>query len=109
MKVEDNSLTEKDREALKREAATIVLGSSAEEYIERIVSIVNPANIGRMYEGYLSIPRYDPYSGYHIHMWSSEGSIHTPGYREEYQEKEYKYERRYHYELNFWQNKPLLY
>ena len=58
MKAGNQSLTEEDREDLKREAANIVLGSSTEEYVERITSIVNPSNIGRMYEGYLSVPRY---------------------------------------------------
>ena len=101
MKADPDFLTEEDRDRLKKDAARIFVKSSHEEYVKTIISTANPLNVKQIYQGFQEIPRMTQNSEFEMKMWSSSGSIQSPGFRGDYDEDHYKTGRQNLYILQF--------
>ena len=101
MKADNESLTENDRKNLSNAAYEIFMAPYHLDYIEHMLAAANPENIGKMFDGFQSIPK--PYcgSGFEILMWDNNGTIETPWFGQTFDETYYKTDKHHHYVLEF--------
>ena len=57
----NSSLTQEDKENLKKEISKIVLQPSHQVYTKTMVGVANPENMKQIFEGFHSVPR--PFAG----------------------------------------------
>ena len=96
MKANDTSLTEKDRENLKKEILKVFIEPSHQEYVRILVAVANLENMKQTLKGFQSVPT--PYAGnrgFEISLWDNNGSWNTPGFGEEYETKKYEEDKYY--------------
>ena len=71
------------------------------DHVKKMISTANPWNVKQIYQGFQKIKRNIQNSGFEMKMWSSSGSIQSPGYRGDYDEDHYKTGRENLYILQF--------
>ena len=80
------------------ESNTIMIGGSAKEYAQKVIAAINPENLGAVFKGYLSFPVFKD-KQVEIRMNSDNGSITSPGFRQDCDENLFVQDQIYHYVL----------
>ena len=102
MKADNNSLTEEERDELKRKTFALVTKPTHEDYIRSMVEAANKENLKYVYEGSQSIPEaFTVSSGFRTEVWSKNGTWHTPWYKDGYQPGHFTEDKNHHFVLNF--------
>ena len=104
MKADNNSLSDKNRDDLKKSVEQLFVYSPHEDYARNTIEATNLANIRQVFEGYQSIPTPYHGSGFEVQTWKPNGSWQTPGYQEEFDASFYKESKQYRFVLQLPQN-----
>ena len=85
MKAENDSLTEENRNNLKKNIYNIFIEPEYKEYARHMIAAANQENLRQTFEGHQSVPRpYAGSKGFEVRMWNNNGTWHTPWFGEEY-------------------------
>ena len=104
MKADNASLSDKNRDDLKKSVEQLFVYSPHEDYARNTIEATNFANIRQVFEGYQSIPTPYHGSGFEVQTWKPNGSWQTPGYQEEFDASFYKESKQYRFVLQLPQN-----
>ena len=101
MKADKNSLTNKDRDDLKRAVKERIIQPAHLDYIRRMLAYANLFNLKQVYKGFYSIPKPSEEAGLKMRMWSWNGTVQTPWYGEKYREEFYNENQQYMAVIDF--------
>ena len=90
MKADNDSLTDQDRDNLKRAVYDIFVEPSHREFIDLMLTTVNPGNVKKTVEGFHTFPKSDKNGMLEIIMSNNYGEIKSPGFGEPYDKDYYK-------------------
>ena len=100
MKADNQSLTEEDRETLKKFAFDIIIKPAQTDYVAALVATANAENLENVIQGFQSFPRPN-IVGFGTSMWNINGSIHSPGFGGSFDGSFYERNQRHKYALEF--------
>ena len=106
MKAHNNSLTIEDRENIKKEANYFFVITTI-EHSKNTAAVVNKENLRKTFLGFQSVPEmFAENHGFEIRMWDNIGTWHTPGFREEYDQRYYEDDKYFNIILELPNNLP---
>ena len=106
MKADNNSLTEENREAIKKAVNDIFLKPSHKKFISQMVATGNTENLRTIYKGFQKFPKPNEKGGLETMMSNNYGEISTPWFGKTFQEDYHKKDRKFQFELEI--NKNLI-
>ena len=80
---QDKTLSLEERDKLRRNAWMNLIEQPDQDNAIDMSQMVNPSDLQRMYAGYQSLPSAYGRHGFEITVWDSQGSIESPGYKED--------------------------
>ena len=100
VKANNESLTEEDKDTLKKLTFDMVMKPAQTEYIAVLVAAANSENLENVFKGFHSFP--EPYKdGFGSSMWDINGSVHSPGFGGRFDRRLYERSQRHSYSLEF--------
>ena len=96
-KLGNKSLSEKDREALKKTVFEIFMESPQREYVKGILATQTAEDMDHAYERFQSLQQPNNLGkGFQVQVWNTNGTISTPFYGEEFVDAYYKEDKDFH-------------
>ena len=80
---QDKTLSLEERDKLRRNAWMNLIEQPDQDNAIDMSQLVNPSDLQRMYAGHQSLPSAYGRHGFEITVWDSQGSIESPGYKED--------------------------
>ena len=99
MKAGNDSLTEEDREHLKKAVFESFIETPHHQYMRRMRE--SPMDPRQIYEGFQSVPKPYGDSGFEIVTWNYYGRLETPRFGEQFEAEYYKTDKLSHIVLEF--------
>ena len=91
VKVGSGSLSDENRETLRRAAYEIFIENSHKEHVRKMLATLHMENIDQVLQGFHSLPKpYNDANGLKIEMWNLSGTIMTPWFGGHFVEEYYK-------------------
>ena len=104
MQADNNSLTEEDREAMKKAVNDIFLEPSHQMFVNQMEATGNTENLRTIYEGFQTFPKPNGKGILETMMSNNYGEISTPWFGETVQEDYHKKDRKLQFELEITKN-----
>ena len=96
-KAGNGTLSDKNRETLKKAAYEILMEQSHKEFVKNMLPTSNMGNMNQVLQGFHSLPEpFNHENGFEIKMWNTNGTITTPWFGEDYVDEYYKEDREFH-------------
>ena len=91
VKVGSGSLSDENRETLRRAAYEIFIENSHKEHVRKMLATLHMENIDQVLQGFHSLPKpYNDANGLKTEMWNLNGTITTPWFGGDFVEEYYK-------------------